>query len=205
MGFHWLEVAKRLQSIAQAGLTFTDGQYDYERYEQLRAISVEIMEKFTGAETETIRNLFASETGYQTPKVDVRGVVFRDNQLLMVREYADGRWALPGGWCEVGLTPKENVEKEVHEESGLQVTAKRILAIFDKKCHPHPPDIYHAYKIFILCKETGGAVSTGIETMDVGFFGKDAMPELSKDRNTHNQVMEMFSYHDNPAKPMIFD
>ncbi len=205
MSFQWLDVAKRLQSIAQAGLTFAEGRYDRERYEQLRDISIEILENFSDADETIIRKLFAAETGYQTPKVDVRGVVFRDNKILMVREYADNRWALPGGWCEVGLTPRENVEKEVEEEAGLLVKSEKVLAIFDKKCHPHPPDIYAAYKLFILCTETGGTLQTGIETLDVGFFAKNKLPELSIDRNTESQILQMFKYLEDPDQELIFD
>jgi ADP-ribose pyrophosphatase YjhB (NUDIX family) len=205
MGFQWLDVAKRLQSLAQAGLTFSDGRYDRERYEQLRDISIEIMEKFTDGDESQIRDLFASEKGYQTPKVDVRGVVFRDNKILMVREHADNKWALPGGWCEVGLTPRENVIKEVEEEAGLAVSAEKVLAIFDKKCHPHPPDIYAAYKIFILCRETGGDLKPGMETLDVDFFDKDHLPELSVDRNTASQIHHMFSHLENPKQKLLFD
>ena len=205
MSFQWLNIAKRLQSIAQAGLTFAEGKYDRERYEQLRDISIEILENFSDGDETIIRKMFASETGYQTPKVDVRGVVFRDNKILMVREYADNRWALPGGWCEVGLTPRENVEKEVEEGAGLLVKAEKVLAIFDKKCHSHPPDIYAAYKLFILCSETGGNLQTGMETVDVGFFAKTELPALSKDRNTESQILEMFRYLENPEQDLIFD
>lgn len=205
MGFEWLEVARRLQSIAQAGLTFSEGRYDRDRYEQLRDISVDIMKNFTKADEGTIRNIFASEEGYQTPKVDVRGVVFREDKILMVREYADNRWSLPGGWCDVGLTAKENVEKEVFEEAGLKVNAVKVLAIFDKKCHPHPPDVHYTYKIFFLCTETGGMLKTGMETLDVSFFGKNELPHLSVDRNTESQILAMFRYLENPDREMMFD
>lgn len=207
MGFEWLEVARRLQSIAQAGLTFSEGRYDRDRYEQLRDISVNIMKNFTGADESIIRNIFASEVGYQTPKVDVRGVVFRKNKILMVREYTDKRWSLPGGWCDVGLTAKENVEKEVFEEAGLKVDAIKALAIFDKKCHPHPPDVHYTYKIFFLCreKEKEGKLKTGMETIDVSFFSRDALPELSTDRNTESQILAMFQFLDNPDHELLFD
>ena len=205
MKYRWIEVAKRLQAIAQAGITFTEGKYDLERYEELRDISVQIMSDFTDSDMNTVKALFASETGYQTPKVDVRGVVFRDNKILMVRETVDNRWSLPGGWADVGYTPKEVAVKEVWEESGYQVEPVRLLAVLDKKIHPHPPDIYHVYKIFILCEITGGEKSTSIETSEVSFFPQDQLPELSEERNTASQINLMFEFLHDKHKEVVID
>ena len=144
-------MAKRLQAVAQAGLEYSDNKYDIDRYQQIRQLSLEIMHDFTGMDMEKLVGVFASEKGYQTPKVDVRGVVFREDKILMVRETIDGNWSVPGGWADVGLTPFEVASKEVFEESGLMVDPVRLLAVLDKKCHNHPPDLFHIYKIFILC------------------------------------------------------
>ncbi len=134
---------------------------------------------------EKLVDVFASEKGYQTPKVDVRGVVFRGNKILLVRETIDGRWSVPGGWADVGLTPLEVARKEVFEEAGLEVKPVRLLAVLDKMCHSHPPDMYHIYKIFILCEEQGGTLQNGMETSETGFFGLDELPPLSVPRITH--------------------
>lgn len=202
---YWLETAKKLQALAQSGLAYCTNQYDIERYEELRDISADMMSKYTETEITMVKNLFCNETGYQTPKVDIRGVVFKDDKILMVREKLDGAWALPGGWADVGLTPGEVLVKEVMEEAGLEVKPIRLLAVFDKKCHPHPPSPYHVYKIFIKCEMVGGSLSAGMETSDARFFGSHELPELSVERNTESQVKTMFEYLENPKKETLFD
>lgn len=201
----WLEWAKQLQSIAQAGLTYSKDVYDLERFEMIRNISVEILTQHTNLENKTIKELFANETGYATPKVDIRAVVFRENKILMVRENHDGDWSLPGGWGDIGLTPGEVVVKEVKEESGFDVKAKKIIAVLDKKCHPHPPSLYHVYKIFIQCEIIGGKPQEGIETNAVEFFAENELPSLSLARNTVSQIELAFKHLYNPQEPVYFD
>lgn len=166
----WLEAVKRIQAIAQNGLAYSQNVYDIERYEELRRISVEMMAVISETCISAVKNLFAGETGYQTPKVDIRAVVFREGKVLLVKETADGCWSLPGGWADVGLSPGDVVVKEVREEAGLQVKPRRLLGILDKKFHPHPPSPYHTYKVFILCESIGGETGCGTETCDVSFF-----------------------------------
>ena len=201
----WLDWAKKIQAISQAGLAFSKDVYDRERYEKLRALSVEILAHYTELDSSKIQDLFTNDTGYQTPKVDVRGVVFQNNQILLVRENEDGKWALPGGFCDIGLSPTENVTKEIFEESGFQVKTTRLLALFDKNKHLHPPDAYHYYKLFILCEIIGGKSEIGIETNCVQFFAEDDLPSLSTHRNTASQLNMMFEFLKNPAKETIID
>ncbi len=203
--FAWLDIAKRMQALAQAGLEYSDNKYDRDRYQQMREMSLEIMHDFTELKMDKLVGAFASEQGYQTPKVDVRGVVFRGDQILMVRETIDGNWSLPGGWADVGLTPSEVAIKEVFEESGLEVVPERLLAVLDKKRHNHPPDMFHIYKIFILCRETGGELKGGMETSETGFFGPDKFPSLSVPRITTEQISLMYEYKNDPLKPASFD
>jgi ADP-ribose pyrophosphatase YjhB (NUDIX family) len=203
--YAWLDMAKRLQSIAQGGLEYCTNKYDIERYEQIRKLSLEILNHFTETPLGQLKDLFTNEKGYQTPKVDVRGVVFREDKILLVRETIDNRWSIPGGWAEIGLTPFENARKEVFEESGLEVAPLRVLAVLDKKCHNHPPDPYHIYKIFVLCKETGGTLHGGMETSETGFFGMDELPDLSAPRITEEQIRLMFEYKNEPDKKAVCD
>lgn len=205
MELKWLDWAKQLQSIAQAGLTYSKDTYDMERFELIRNISVEILAKHTNLENELIKELFANETGYQTPKVDIRAVVFRENKILMVRENTDGHWALPGGWGDIGLTPSEVAIKEVKEESGFDVKATKLIAVLDKKCHPHPPSLYHVYKMFIQCEIIGGEPQDGMETSAVEFFEEDELPSLSTARNTEKQIQLAFKHLHNPLEPVSFD
>ena len=205
MTFNWLQVAKEIQSIAQAGLTYSENTFDRDRYQKLRDLSTKIMEEFTDAPQEKIRNLFASEKGYQTPKVDIRAVIFRNGKILMVRELLDGKWTLPGGWADVCYSPFEIAAKEVLEEAGIQVEPTRLLAVFDKMKHPHPPDIYHVYKLFILCKDSGSEVKPGLETTQADWFGRDEIPVLSELRITNEQIETMFDFYDHPEKDVLCD
>lgn len=201
----WLEWAKQLQAIAQAGLTYSKDVYDVERFELIRNISVEILAEYTKIDSKNIKELFANETGYATPKVDVRAVVFKGNKILMVKENNDGCWSLPGGWGDIGLTPSEVVVKEVKEESGFDVKATKLLAVLDKKCHPHPPSPYHVYKMFIQCEIIGGQPKIGIETEAVDFFAENELPPLSITRITESQIHLAFRYLHNPQEPVYFD
>jgi ADP-ribose pyrophosphatase YjhB (NUDIX family) len=205
MSFNWLDIAKRLEAIAQTGLAFTESDYDRERYEEIREIGHRIFHQYTEAPVDVIHDLFSRENGYPTPKVDVRGVIFRDNKILLIREKLDGLWALPGGWADIGYTPAEVAVKEVREEAGLEVIPVRLLAVLDKKLHAHPPSPLHVYKIFILCMETGGSLSPGMETTGAEFFSHDSLPPLSTDRNTIEQLNTMFSFNQDPLQQTLLD
>jgi ADP-ribose pyrophosphatase YjhB (NUDIX family) len=201
----WLDWAKQLQSLAQAGLAYSKDIYDVERFELIRNISVEMLSQQTGMEMTVIKDLFASETGYATPKVDIRAVIFKDNKILMVKENSDGSWALPGGWADIGLTPSEVAVKEVKEESGFDVKAVKLLAVMDMKCHPHPPSPFHIYKMFIQCEIIGGQPMKGLETSAVEFFAENKLPPLSIARNTQAQIEMAFKHLYNPKEPVYFD
>ena len=191
-----LMLAKQVQAIAENGLHYTENDYDKDRYTSLEEISVSMLSLLTDLSPETIRMATPEKNGYRTPKVDVRCVVFNDkDEILMVKERVDSNWSLPGGWCDVGYTPREVAEKEAREEAGIRVKATRLLAIFDKRCHDHPEDLYYTYKIFMECEAESYEISTGMETLDVGFFPQDRYPELSTPRNTAGQIDRMFDFH----------
>jgi ADP-ribose pyrophosphatase YjhB (NUDIX family) len=202
----WLDWCRRIQAIAQNGLTFARDPYDVERYKALQGIAAEMLATGSGLEQSVILGLLEKEIDYATPKVDVRGVVFRDDKLLLVRERSDGKWTLPGGWADVCGSPAENVVREVYEESGFAVRAVKILAVFDRDKHPHePPFAFHVYKLFVLCTIVGGAAKTSGETDAVGFFGEKEIPELSIGRVTPAQISRMFEHHRQPDLPADFD
>jgi ADP-ribose pyrophosphatase YjhB (NUDIX family) len=193
-------------AIAQNGLTFTTNPYDVERYEAVRRIAAEMMAAHTGADQERIVGLFAQESGYATPKVDVRGVVFRDDAILLVKEREDGGWTLPAGWADVNESPREAVDREVFEESGYRVQATKLLALFDRAKHPHwPPFPFHIYKVFILCDLMGGDPAASNETEAVGFFRESEIPELSIARTTPGQITRLFEHHRQPDLAPDFD
>lgn len=205
MSQKWLDWAKQIQSLSQAGLAYSKDVYDLERFELLRRISIEIMTEHTDSNFEMVKKLFANETGYQTPKVDVRGVVFKDSQILMVKETTDGLWSLPGGFGDVGLSPGEVAVKELREETGYEGEPMRLLAVLDKKNHSHPPSPYHIYKLFIQCSITGGQAAAGIETEEVRFFHENDLPPLSLGRITEEQIKLMFEFYHDPKKETVFE
>ncbi|MGF1492944.1 MAG: NUDIX hydrolase [Microcoleaceae cyanobacterium] len=190
----WIRWAKELQAIAQTGLHFTEGQYDRERYEQIRVIASEIFATHSDASPDMILNLFCQETGYATPKVDVRGAVFQDGKILLVQEVLDqNRWTLPGGWADVNETPSQAVTREIFEESGFETKIVKLMAVYDRTKQGHQPLMpYHVYKMFFLCEITGGAAKTSYETSGVDFFAADEIPELSVSRVLPQQIERFF-------------
>lgn len=193
-----LQLVKQVQALAENGLHYSENDFDLDRYQNLEEIALRMLSLVTGLPDETIRVATPEHNGYRTPKVDVRAVVFNDrDEILMVKERVDSRWSLPGGWCDVGYTPTETAVKEVLEEAGIQVKVTRLLAIFDKKCHDHPEDLFYAYKIFLECEAENLEINTGMETLDVDFFAQDRLPELSTPRNTAGQIHKMFDFHFN--------
>lgn len=193
-----LLLAKQVQALAETGLHFSENDYDLDRYTNLEEVAIHMISLLTGISSETIQMATPEKNGYRTPKVDVRAVIFNEqDEILLVREKADSLWALPGGWCDVGFTPSEIAVKETKEEAGLEVEAGRLLAVFDKKCHDHPEDLFYAYKIFLECTAEKYEITTGMETLDAGFFAQNRLPELSTPRNTRGQVDKMFDFHFN--------
>jgi ADP-ribose pyrophosphatase YjhB (NUDIX family) len=201
----WISIAQRIQAIAQTGLAYATSPYDVERYGELNAIAANMM---AGPEPGNIRlaaRLFAGESGYATPKVDVRAAVFQDDRVLLVRESADGLWTLPGGWAETGQSAAESVEREVREESGYIVKAVQLLACWDRNRHPHPAIPFHAYKLVFRCDLLGGTPQVSSETTDVGFFEEDRIPALSLTRTLPGQVRFVFECLRNPTAAAAFD
>ena len=201
----WLDWAKRLQAIAQDGIAYCQNPFDIERFHQVRQLAVEIMAAKTGLHQEQARSLFACEEGYATPKVDVRAVVFRDDAILLVKERRDGLWTLPGGWADVGDSPSRAVEREVLEESGYLARAVKLLALYDRNRHPHPPHPQHIYKLFFLCDLLGGEPRESIETAGVGFFRLDELPPLSLTRVLPEQIARFFAQREQLDRPTEFD
>ncbi|MEH6941334.1 NUDIX hydrolase [Bacillus sp. JJ722] len=207
MSLKWLEWAKQIQSISQAGLAYSKDVYDIERFQQLRELSAEIMSMYTKLDMEIVKDLFTNEKGYQTPKVDIRAVIFQDHKILLVKEKSDGKWSLPGGWGDVGYSPSEVAVKEIKEETGYDAVANKLLAVLDntRPHHHHPPSAYHVYKLFIQCTIIGGCATPSIETVDIAFFGKDELPTLSTARNTESQLQMLFEFLENPNKKVVLD
>jgi ADP-ribose pyrophosphatase YjhB (NUDIX family) len=202
----WRESMKRLRAIAQTGQTYTQDPYDRERYEELEAMALTLLARLLDSPPEVVKSVYLPETGYPTPKVDVRGAVFQGDRILLVRESADGRWTLPGGWGDEHESPKQSIEREVLEESGFEVRAARLVAVKDRHLHPYTPKrLERIYKLFFLCDLTGGAARTSLETDGVDFFPIDDLPPLSLGRTLPDDVALMADYRQTPDRPCYFD
>lgn len=198
----WIQ---RLSALAQSGLAFAPGVYDRQRYEEVRRIAAE-MGSWPAGEVEAVDALFAGIHGYATPKLVGRGAVFDEHgRILMVREVADERWTLPGGWIDIGESPSVAIEREVFEETGYTVRAVKVAALYDKLAHPHPPAPHHAYLLFMVCELQSGDPTPSVETTEVGWYSRDELPELSTLRATRGQVLSMFDHLDDPDLPTVFD
>ena len=200
----WLQWAVELQSLAQAGLTYTKDVFDQERFERIREISAEMLSHKSGIPLERVKGLFCNETGYQTPKLDTRAAIFDGDRILLVQE-RDGRWSLPGGWVDVNLSVRENTVKEVKEEAGLDVTADRILAVQDRAKHNLPVYAYGVCKIFVLCTVIGGQFKKNSETKGFSYFREGELPALSAEKNNEEQIQMCFRAYRDKNWQVLFD
>ena len=203
--YRWLQWAQQLQAVAQTGETYANNDFDRQRYDLVRNIAAAMMAAGSAAEPGDLIERFARERGYATPRMDVRAAVFRDERILMVQERSDGLWTLPGGFADVGDSPSIAVEREVLEESGFTAKATKLVALFDRNRHPHPPFGYHLWKAFFLCELHGGVARPSIETSAVDFFAADRLPPLSQGRISIGQLQLMFEHQRNPQLPASFD
>lgn len=200
----WIDWAREILSLSQSGLTYSGNQYDIDRYKRLQEITAEIIASQSELSKESVLTSFSMQAGYITPKVDVRGAVVRDGRILLIQERADGRWAMPGGWADLGNSPASVAEREVWEESGFRVRAEKVVAVLDAN-RIEPFEFYHAYKIIFLCKLLEGEPRTSHETLAVDFFDPEHLPPLSSYRTNEDMLREVFAHLENPNRRTVFD
>ena len=200
-----LDLVRRLHALARTGLHFCGNEYDRQRYEEIERIAAELLAGHEPSDRDALLALWRGETGYVTPKVEVRGATFRDGRVLLVRETADGRWTLPGGWADVNESPSQAVEKEIEQESGFRARAVKLAALYDRSRHGHGETLFHGWKAFFLCEITGGEARGSYETDAVGFFAPDDLPPMSLGRSTPRQVARMLEHWRERALPTDFD
>ncbi len=179
----------RLKSIADLGLLYHNNEFDKERYEELREISLRLLSTFSSSNVEELKELLPVANDYPTAKVDVRGLVLdSDNKILLVKESTDGKWSLPGGWADVGYSAKETILKEIKEETGLDAEVKQLLAVFDKNKHDHPPEPHYVFKMIFSCTALSTNLQKGFDVLDIGYFYINDLPELSTNRILKTQL-----------------
>jgi ADP-ribose pyrophosphatase YjhB (NUDIX family) len=200
--------AIKLAALAQDGLLYADDDYDRDRYQQVGRLAAELLATLSGRQAGELALELGRDSGYATPKVDVRGAIFDDHErVLLMRERADGRWSLPGGWAEPGDAPSAAVTREILEETGYHSSAVKLISCWDRDRQDNPPPLpVHVYKLFLLCRRDGAVQPpAALETLDVGWFGVDALPPLSLGRVNHHQVERALAHHRDPALPTEFD
>jgi ADP-ribose pyrophosphatase YjhB (NUDIX family) len=200
-----IDWARKVQAIAQNGLAFTKDPFDRERYTQLTDLVASILSSELDIPLAKAQGFWEAEEGYVTPKVDVRGGIFEEDRVLLVRERSDGKWTLPGGWVDINDSPSGAVAREIFEESGYHAKAVKLAALVDKLRHPHPPGIHHIYKLFFLCELTGGTPAVSSETDAVQFFPVQSLPELSTGRVLASQIERLYQHRLHPELPTDFD
>jgi ADP-ribose pyrophosphatase YjhB (NUDIX family) len=200
-----LDIARRMLALSQSGLHFTREEYDRERYREIADMAAQLLAAESAHAADALKSTWFVEDGYATPKMDVRGAIFRDDRVLLVREVADGKWTLPGGWADVNDSPSHAVEKEIEQESGFTARAVKLAALYDRNGHDHPHYLFHAWKAFFICEITGGEPRLSNETDGVDFFALDALPELSLGRSTAPQIRRMYEHHRNREWATEFD
>lgn len=201
----WMDLAMRVQSIAQAGLAYGKNEYDLERYEELRDIAAQMVAINTDIPVEIVKMHFCNEDGYQTPKVDTRAVIFQDGKILLVHE-KNGTWALPGGWCDVDQSIASNIEKETKEEAGLEVKADQVIAVQDWRKHNKCNLPYGVVKIFVQCNVIGGNFQENIETTESKYFTKEELPEnLAVEKVTKEQIRMCFEAYESYSWKTLLD
>ncbi len=200
----WLEWAKELQFLAQAGLTYTKDDFDRERFVRIREIAAEMVSMQSDLPLSKVKDLFCNETGFQTPKLDTRAAIFAGDKILLVKE-KNGTWSMPGGWVDVMQTVKSNTIKEVKEEAGLDVKAERVIALQDRNLHNKPPYAYNVCKVFVLCEVLGGDFQSNIEIVESRYFGLDELPVLAEEKNTREQIEMCFSAYRDENWQIEFD
>lgn len=201
---NWLGWAREIFSLSQSGLTYSGNPYDIERYKRLQEITAEMIESQSAISKESVLDSFSMQAGYITPKVDVRGAVVHQGKILLIQEKADGKWAMPGGWADLGNSPASVAEREVWEESGFRVKAEKVVAVIDAN-RIEPLEFYHAYKIIFLCRLLDGEPRTSHETLAVDFFDLDHLPPLSFYRTNESMLQEVFAHVEDPNRPAAFD
>jgi len=200
----WMAWAREIQAISQTGLHYAEDDFQVQRNTRLQEISAEIVSSYSDLEYSDLVNIFNQQIGYATPRIDVRGAVFRANELLLVRERLDGGWTMPGGWVDVGDTPSGAVEREVYEESGFKVKARKVIGVYDAN-RTGPLEVFHAFKIVFLCDILSGEARTSEETSEVRYFSEGDLPStLSGERTRPRHLEDAFIALSNEL-PTYFD
>jgi ADP-ribose pyrophosphatase YjhB (NUDIX family) len=202
---NWLRWARELHAIGGVGLLYSENEFDRLRYQRLVEMSAEMISSHSDIPEEDVKIALGAQAGYVTPKLDVRGAVFMNGQVLLVKEVTDGLWSLPGGWADVNEAPSHMVEREVLEETGLTVAARKIVGVYEANRNREPIEVFHSYKLLFLCDYLQGDLRISHETPEVKYYPLENLPPLSTNRTKENYIIEAYRHFCDPSLPAVFD
>lgn len=200
-----LDQARRLLAVAQSGLHYTRSEFERERYEEIAQLAAQMLSSESSYTARHLRDAWIVEQGYSTPKLDVRGAMFKDDAVLLVRERSDGKWTVPGGFADVNESPSVSILKEIEQESGYTARVLKLAAAHDRNLHNYPQFMFHLWKLLFVCEITGGVARISNETDGVEFFPLNNLPPLSTGRITAEQIQLLHLHYRLPALPTEFD
>ena len=201
----WLEWAREIQQLSQTGLAFAKTEYEKKRYKRLTELTAEMIDYYTQLDRDSVEKVFMKQPGYATPKIDVRAAVIKDGKILLVQEKSDERWAMPGGWADVGNIPSEVAIRETEEESGFVVKPIKVVGVYDANREGGYLEFFHAFKIVFLCDPISGEAKPSDETIDVKYFSFEELPPLSMNRTNNNHLEEIQLHINDSNRQAYFD
>jgi ADP-ribose pyrophosphatase YjhB (NUDIX family) len=111
----------------------------------------------------------------------VSAVIFDRRRRLLLQQRSDGgQWGLPGGSVEIGESVIDAVAREVREETGLTVTARRLIGVYsdpELQVVRYPNgNVWHYVNVCFECVVRGGTLTTCDETLALDWFALAALP-----------------------------
>lgn len=183
---NFAKAIQRMLAITDTGMTYTKDPFDRERYEDLRQILSSVLQDQTELNQEELTAIFQPSGNYATPLMDVRAWIVQNQKICLVRGQGEDTWALPGGFGEVGYSPKENIRKEVQEETGFSAEVGSLLAVFDTNRFQLQNKQYA--KFVFDCQLLDGQFQENQEIAELEFFDIKNLPPLSEKRITQEQM-----------------
>jgi ADP-ribose pyrophosphatase YjhB (NUDIX family) len=168
--------AHELAAMSRTGLEFATNDYDRDRFVRSARIAEGIASLVIDAEF-TPERPYLGDIGIATPKVGCSVAAFDDaGRVALIKRADNGRWALPGGYAEVGTPPSENAIRELHEETGFDGELEGLVGVYDNRRFQSTSP----YQFYICCfraRIVGGRATPSEETVEVVLTPPDLLPE----------------------------
>ncbi|MBK9050126.1 MAG: NUDIX hydrolase N-terminal domain-containing protein [Chloroflexi bacterium] len=180
-----LTFLEQLRAIAQLGLNYSHDPHDRQRFKKLLDLALQGYAGEFGLPITELSHRFAHEVGHVTPKVGVNAVIFGpEGKLFLTRRRDDQCWELPGGWADLGESPREALRRELIEETGMRVRPRQLIDVH----HRLPGDMgqpHTSYHLTFHCTIESGEFRPSDETLEAGYFAAAAALNWHRD---HQQM-----------------